>query len=217
MTVRAAVFDVDGTLVDSNGAHAEAWAAALRHFGYPQEVPAIRRLIGMGGDKLLATLTGLSAGQEPGSLIIERRATVFKKEFIGGVRPFPRTRDLFERLKARGLRLGIASSAPKDELASLLAIARVSDLVDESPSSDDVNASKPDPDIVAAAVARLRVAPSDAIMVGDTPYDLAAAERAGVRAIAFRCGGWGDSDLLSAIAIYDDPAAMLAQEDSWPF
>jgi HAD superfamily hydrolase (TIGR01509 family) len=217
MTVRAVVFDVDGTLVDSNEAHAEAWAAALRYFGYPQEVPSIRRLIGMGGDKLLLTLTGLSAAQEPGRLIIERRAMVFTKDFIGGVQPFPGTRELFERLKAHGLRLGIASSAPKDELASLLAIARISDLVDERASSDDVQASKPDPDIVAAAVAHLRVAPADGIMVGDTPYDLAAAERAGVRAIAFRCGGWADSDLLSAVAIYDGPQAMLAREDSWPF
>jgi len=92
----------------------------------------------------------------------------------------------------------------------LLKIADVSDLIDQRSSSDDVESSKPDPDVVKAALHRLRARPEDAIMVGDTPYDVEAAKRAGVRSVAFRCGGWGDSDLAGAIAIYDGPENMLA-------
>ena len=205
------IFDVDGTLVDSNDAHAAAWRDVLRDFGIERSLPDIRRLIGMGGDKLLPALTGISVESPLGEQIVERRSGRFRDAYLGALRAFPRVRVLLGRIAGDGFRLGIASSAKQDELARLLQIAGVDDLIEHQSSADDVDASKPDPDAVHAALAKLRVPPESAVMVGDTPYDVEAAARAGVPSIAFRCGGWTDADLSGARAIYDDAADLLAR------
>jgi HAD superfamily hydrolase (TIGR01509 family) len=210
MSASAVIFDVDGTLVDSNDAHACAWTETLREFGIVRDVAEVRRLIGMGSDRLLPKLTGISADSEQGQRIIEARGRHFRDAYLPHLRPFPGTRPLLERLAKEGLRLGVASSAKKDELSRLLEIADVHDLVEWRTTSDDVESSKPDPDIVQTTLRRMAVPPDAARMVGDTPYDIEAARRAGVKSIAFRCGGWSDDDLAGAIVIYDGPAAMLA-------
>jgi HAD superfamily hydrolase (TIGR01509 family) len=207
----AVIFDVDGTLVDSNDAHAAAWRDVLGAFGFKCDFGDIRRLIGMGGDKLLPALTGISADGELGRRIVEQRARRFRDAYFDQLRPFPEARALLTRIARDGFRLGIASSAKKDELDRLLEIAGVDDLIDRQTSSDDVDASKPDPDAVHAALAKLRVPADVAVMVGDTPYDIEAAARAGIPTIAVRCGGWADADLRGARAIYDGPADMLAR------
>ena len=122
-------------------------------------------------------------------------------------------RPLLARIAGDGFRLAVASSAKKDELDRLLQIAGVDDLIDRQrqTSADEVDASKPDPDAVHAALVKLGVPPEAATMVGDTPYDVEAAARAGVPMIAFRCGGWPDADLAGARAIYDGPADLLAR------
>ena len=205
------IFDVDGTLVDSNDAHAAAWRDVLRDFGVERPFDEIRRLIGMGGDKLLPALTGISADSDEGKRITERRGQRFRDAYVAGLRPFPGVRALLARIAGDGFRLGIASSAKQDELDRLLRIAGVEDLIERRTSSDDVDASKPDPDALHAALAKLRLPASAAVMVGDTPYDVEAAARAGVPAIALRCGGWADADLAGARAIYDDAADLLAR------
>ena len=205
------LLDVDGTLLDSNDAHAAAWQDVLREYDMPRDFAAIRRLIGMGGDKLLPALTGIAADSELGRRIVARRARHFRDRYLRELRPFPGVRALFLRIAGDGFRIGIASSAKKDELDPLLEIAGVADLVQRQTSSDDVDASKPDPDAVHAALAKLDVAPQASTMVGDTPYDIEAAARAGVAALAFRCGGWNDTDLSGARAIYDGPADLLAR------
>lgn len=214
MNARAVIFDVDGTLVDSNDAHAAAWQDVLQAFRLPRDFADIRRLIGMGGDKLLPALTGISAGSEQGRQIIQRRARRFHEYYLHELRPFPAVRDLFERIAADGFLLGIASSAREDELDDLLDIAGVGDLIRRPTSavtsSDDVDASKPDPDALEAALNKLGVPADAATMVGDTPYDIEAAGRARVPAIALRCGGWRDIDLAGARAIYDDAHDLLA-------
>jgi HAD superfamily hydrolase (TIGR01509 family) len=207
---RAVIFDVDGTLVDSNDAHAAAWQDVLREFQIPRERGEIRRLIGMGGDKLLPALTGISSESELGQRIVARRGQRFRDAYLHQLRPFPDARALLARIAADGFRLGIASSAKEDELNALLEIAGVADLIHRQTSSDDVDASKPDPDAIHAALAKLRLPASCAVMVGDTPYDVEAAARAGVPAIAVRCGGWRDADLAGARAIYDGPSDLLA-------
>jgi phosphoglycolate phosphatase-like HAD superfamily hydrolase len=211
---RAVIFDVDGTLVDSNDAHAEAWRDALREYGIERPLADIRRLIGMGGDKLLPVLTGISAESELGERISARRARRFRDAYVGGLRPFAGVHALLARIARDGFRLGIASSAKQDELDRLVRLAGVEDLIERQTSSDDVDASKPDPDALHAALAKLRLPPAAAVMVGDTPYDVEAAARAGVPAIALRCGGWADADLSGARAIYDDAADLLARYSS---
>jgi HAD superfamily hydrolase (TIGR01509 family) len=210
------IFDVDGTLVDSNDAHARAWVEAFAEAGHPVPFERVRRLIGMGGDQLLPEAAGLSAEAEPGRSIAKRRGEVFEQKFLPQLRPLPGARELVARLRHDGYRLGVASSAQPAELEPLLKLAGVEDLLRERTSAGDVEESKPEPDIVLAALRKLRLGPSAAVMIGDTPYDVEAARRAGVALIAFRSGGWSDPDLRGALAVYDGPADLLARIESSP-
>jgi HAD superfamily hydrolase (TIGR01509 family) len=210
------LFDVDGTLVDSNDAHARAWVDAFAEFGVTVDYAQVRRSIGMGGDKLMPEVSRLREDTPKGKAISERRREIFKEKYLPRIKAFPGARDLVAALKERGLTLVAASSAKKDELKPLLAIAGADVLLDAATSSDDAEESKPDPDIVEAALKQAKARPADAIMIGDTPYDVEAATRAGVRIVGFRCGGWGDADLRGAIAVYDGPADLLARLEQSP-
>lgn len=209
--LKAVLFDVDGTLVDSNDAHARAWVKAFTESGIEVDYAHVRRCIGMGGDKLMPEVSGITEDSERGSRISERRGEIFKAEFLPHLRPFPDAAALVAAMKARGLVTVAASSASKEDLRALLKVASVDTMMDEATSSDDAEASKPEPDIVLAALKRAEATAEEAVMIGDTPYDVAAAQKAGVRIIAFRCGGWGDADLRGAVAIYDGPWALLRE------
>jgi HAD superfamily hydrolase (TIGR01509 family) len=212
----AVLFDVDGTLVDSNDAHARAWVQAFSEHGVEVPFSAVRQRIGMGGDKLMPEVSGIEEASPQGSAIATRRKAIFREQFLPTLRPFPDADRLVAAIKARGLTAVAASSAKREELEPLLKIAGAESLMDETTSSDDADASKPDPDIVHAALGRARAAAGEALMIGDTPYDIDAARRAGVGAIAFRCGGWSDADLAGAIAVYDGPSDLLARLDESP-
>jgi HAD superfamily hydrolase (TIGR01509 family) len=212
--IRAVLFDVDGTLVDSNDAHAASWVKAFAESGKVVDPVQVRRSIGMGGDKLMAAVAGISEESPIGSTISKRRAEIFATEFLPHLKPLRDADRLVGAVKERGLTAVAASSAKKDELEALLKLAGVGWLIDAATSSDDADESKPDPDIVVAALRQARVKAPDAVMIGDTPYDVGAATRAGVKTIAFRTGGWGDDDLRGAIAIYDGPWDLLAQLDA---
>ena len=214
--VRAVLFDVDGTLVDSNGAHADAWVRAFAEHGVTVDRDHVRRCIGMGGDKLMPEVSGIREDSPKGASIAERRRALFKAEFLPTLQPFPDAGRLVAVLKERGATVVAASSAKADELTPLLAIAGAEPLMDAATSSDDAEGSKPDPDIVHAALQRAGATAADAVMIGDTPYDVEAAGRAGVAVIAFRCGGWTDPDLEGAVAIYDGPWDLLAGLDASP-
>lgn len=214
---RVALLDIDGTLLDSNDAHAMAWVDALAALGHARGFAELRRLIGMGGDQLLPALLGLPAHSPEGEAISKRRKEIFSKIYLDTLRPFPGVRPLVERLRDGGHRLLAASSAAREEVSSLLRRAGVDDLVAHGAAAGDVDASKPAPDLVLAALARARAAPREAVLLGDTPYDVEACRRAGVRCVALRCGGWGDADLAGAAAIYDDPADLLRGYDGSPF
>lgn len=216
MTPKAVILDIDGTLIDSNGAHADAWVDALAEHGYAVDCDRVRRLIGMGGDKVLPELTGLEQDSHEGQQISQRRSNIFRERYLPKVQPLPGTRDLLQRIRAEGLELGVATSAKGDEVEALLRTARVNDLVKARTTSSDVSRSKPDPDIVQAALDLMEQSPSATVMLGDTPYDVQAAGRAGVAIVAFRSGGWSDGDLQGAVAIYDDPADLLAHYDESP-
>jgi HAD superfamily hydrolase (TIGR01509 family) len=206
--LKAVLFDIDGTLVDSNDAHAHAWENIRVEFA------AVRRAIGMGGDKLMPSVAGITEDSSAGRRVATKRQEIFEKKYLPQLRPFPSARALVEAIKKRGLTGVAASSAKKDELKALLEIAGVANLLDAATSSDDAEESKPDPDIVHAALKRAKSRPGDAVMIGDTPYDVEAASKAGVAVIAFRSGGWSDNDLRGAREIYDDPADLLARIDS---
>lgn len=213
---RGVILDVDGTLVDSNDAHAHAWTDALAEAGYRVPFDRVRRLIGMGGDKLLPEAVGLPAETPAGEAIAERRGQIFRERYLPDVKALPGARDLVLRLRAEGHALAVASSAQPDELGLLLKIAGVDELIGERTSSGDVEESKPEPDVVVTALRRLRLPPSAAVMIGDTPYDVQAALHAHVAVIGFRSGGWSDGDLAGSLAVYDGPADLLAQLDSSP-
>ncbi|HEX2211703.1 MAG TPA: HAD family hydrolase [Longimicrobium sp.] len=219
MTRRASVvvLDVDGTLIDSNDEHAQAWVDVGREFGIDIDYHHVRRLIGMGGDKVLPAVTGLQEDDPEGEKITERRGEIFRERYLPGLQPFPHARKLLERLRDDGYALVVATSASKKDMDGLLKRAGIRDLIEEKTSSSDAEESKPDPDIVQAALKSADAEPRDAIMLGDTPYDVEASGRAGVRCVALRCGGWGDDDLRDAVAVYDDPSDLLARYDESPF
>jgi HAD superfamily hydrolase (TIGR01509 family) len=211
------LLDVDGTLVDSNDAHARAWVEALAEAGVAVEFATVRRLIGKGGDKLLPEVSGIDAESPKGKAISKRRGEIFRKQYLPGLKPFPGAKELLARMKKAGLDLAVASSAKKDELKGLLKVCGADEFIAASTSSDDAENSKPDPDIVHAALGRLGQPPGKVILLGDTPYDVEASRRAGIRVVALRCGGWGDVDLTGAVRIYDDPADLLARFEESPF
>jgi len=210
------LLDVDGTLVDSNDAHARSWVRALRDHGYDVAYDEIRERIGKGGDKILLELIGLDEDDPKSKAISDDRAVIFLRDELPNVRPFPHSRALLERMKEGGLKLVVASSAKRDELEKLLAIVGADDLIEGATSSDDAAKSKPDPHIVEAALKQIGLPAGRVVMLGDTPYDVESAARAGVGVIAMRCGGWDDADLKGALAVYDDPADLLARYDASP-
>jgi HAD superfamily hydrolase (TIGR01509 family) len=209
--IEAVLLDIDGTLLDSNDAHAQAWSDALREAGFDIGSETVRPLVGMGSDKLLPQLTGIDAESEEGKRLVERRREVFLKEYLPVVRPFPQALELLERMRSDGAQLVVATSANDEELRDLLAALGAEWLVDDKTSSSDAKRSKPDPDIVRVAVDKAGVGPERCAMLGDTPYDVEAATRSRVRIVAVRCGGYGDDELRGAVEIYDDPAAVLSR------
>ncbi len=208
--------DVDGTLVDSVDAHARAWVAALAQFGVKVAFEDVRPLIGMGGDKLLANVSGISSDSDVGRAISRRRSEVFRDTELPHLRPMPGAHDLIETLRARGLTLGVATSAKQDELRGLLEVVDATWLLGDATDAEDVSSTKPDPDVVHAALSRMGTSAASTVLIGDTRWDVEAGARAGVRVIAVRCGGSSDADLAGAVAIYDDPAHLLAHLEASP-
>ena len=203
------LFDVDGTLLDSNDAHANSWLDTFKEFNIDVDYESIRRKIGMGSDNLLPALIGIEKETEKGETLAKRRGEIFQEKYLPLLKPFPRTRELVMTLKNAGFKLVVATSASKKDLKGLLKQAKVDDLFEEKTNSDDVENSKPDPDIILAAMKKIGVEPHQAIMIGDTPYDIAAAAKAHVQSIGFTSGGWSPDSLRDATEIYRGPWDLL--------
>jgi HAD superfamily hydrolase (TIGR01509 family) len=216
MTYKAVLLDIDGTLIDSNDAHANAWVDVGREFGYDINYDHVRWLIGMGGDKVLPAVTGLREETEEGERILSRRGEIFREQYLPQLKPFEGTRELLQQISDEGVKLVVATSASEEDLQGLLKQAGIEDLIDKAANSDDAEESKPAPDIVEAAMKRGKVDVGEAIMIGDTPYDIGAATNAGIPIIAFRSGGWEPEELRGALAIYDGPADLLTRYSSSP-
>ena len=215
-TIRGVLLDVDGSLVDSNDAHARAWVEALAEHGVEVPVEKVRPLIGMGGDKLLPKVSGLREDSPEGKKVSKRRQEIFKERYLPALGPTPGATDLLNHIRERGLKMVVASSAKADELNGLLRVCGADLLIHAQTSSEEAENSKPDPDIVHAALEKIALPAPEVVLLGDTPYDVEAGNRAGVRVIAVRCGGWGDKDMAGAAAVYDDPADLLAHFDASP-
>ena len=180
MKYKAVLLDIDGTLIDSNDAHARAWVEVGKEFGYDIQFDHVRWLIGMGGDKVLPEVTGLQEDSAQGKKILERRGQIFRECYLPELKPFDGARALLERMSDDGYQLVVATSASEADLRGLLQQAGIADLIDTAAHSDDAEESKPAPDIVAGGNgARPRLKHGDAIMIGDTPYDIGAATAGG--------------------------------------
>ncbi|MEG4115067.1 MULTISPECIES: HAD family hydrolase [unclassified Microcoleus] len=214
MQLQAVILDIDGTLTLSNDAHAQAWVESFAAYGYEVPFEKVRPLIGMGGDKVIPKMVSeLSDEAGDGKKIAQRRKELIINRFAPELSPTPGSRDLLLKMQQEGLRLIIATSATTEELSGLLKAAQVDDLLDQATTSSDAEASKPEPDIVEAALSKLQMEASQTVMLADTPYDIEAAGKCGVPVIAFRCGGFDDASLANAAAIYDHPADLLAHYD----
>jgi HAD superfamily hydrolase (TIGR01509 family) len=213
--IRGALLDVDGTLLNSNEAHVSAWVDALREQGVEVSPERIRKLIGMGADNLLPEL-GLSDEHGPGKRAKERHDALFS-EALPGLEPLPGARALVSRLRDEGIARIVVTSSRKDELHELLKAAGVDDLIEDTVAGDATVSTKPAPDLVQAAIDRSGLPAEQLVMLGDTPYDVAAARKAGVRTVGVRSGGFRDSELQGAAAIYDDAADLLRHFDDSPF
>ena len=215
--VRAVILDVDGTLIHSNDAHAQAFLDAAGELGL--EVPPfeeVRRRIGMGGDKLIPEVWGFEKESPRGEELDGRKGEIFRERYLPELEPTRGARALLHRLRDDGMKLVVATSASRKDLGGLLERVGVRDLIQDATSASEVEESKPDPDVVQAALDDAGFPAEEVVMLGDTPYDVEAATRAGVRIVAVRSGGWGDAELEGAVAIYDHPADLLEHFDASP-
>ena len=209
--IKALLCDIDGTLVQSNWLHARAWKDALNELGLNIEVEELRRQIGKGGDELIPVFVPWWKQKHVEEPLKELRKFIFQTDYLHQVQPIPRVRELMLRLKDAGIHLALASSASKEDLQTYKGLAHIGDLIEEETSADDADHSKPHPDIFQATLERLKLKPSEALALGDTPYDAEAAGKAGVWTIGVTTGGWSPEDLLTAgcIEVYQDVGDLL--------
>lgn len=213
-TVQAVIFDIDGTLLDSVDLHAQAWVDAFAHFGVAVSHFDARSQIGKGGEQLLPVFLDAERVEREGKQIEAYRSDLFKRDYLSRVKPFPGVPELFRHLRAQGLTVALGSSGKAEEVEHYQELLGIQGLVDVVVSSDDVERSKPFPDIFEAALEKLAPITPDAVLViGDTPYDAEAATAAGLRTIGVRCGGFPEADLERAgcVAIYQDPQDLHAR------
>jgi HAD superfamily hydrolase (TIGR01509 family) len=213
--VEAVLSDIGGTLVESNWLHAAAWKDAFAVIDISLDIETLRRQIGKGGDQLIPVFVPWWKRPMIEEPLKAYRSFVFHHDYFHKVEPFPKVRDLFLRLKHCGIRIALASSSAKKDLANYERIANISDLVDETTSADDTDRSKPHPDIFSATLEKLHAKASNVLALGDTPYDSESAGKAGIRTIAVTTGGWSRQDLLAAgcIEVYKDVGELLERFD----
>jgi len=215
--IHAVLFDVDGTLVDSNDLHASAWQETFRHFGLVIPYGAIRGQIGKGGDNLIPALVPADVADRLQEEMEDFRSDLFGRNYLHRAKPFPGAAELLRRLHEEGVTLVLASSAKQPELDHHIEKLGCRDYLAATTSADDVEHSKPCPDIFAAAWEKAQPHSGGpvTVVVGDTPYDIEAAARIGLPSVAVRCGGFEEEDLGRAAAIYDGPTELNRLFPRW--
>lgn len=213
--LRALLVDIDGTLVATNGLHAAAWSDACRAFDYDLPPQFFLPMIGMGSDRIVPAIAPeLDARAGVGKAIADARERTFLDLYAAQAVPTPGARQLLEAMRRAGITVVVASSAAPQERDVLLARAGVADLVEIADGK--APQSKPDPGPLQAALDHAGASRYQACMLGDTPYDIRAASALEMASVAVRCGGWEDSALSGAGAIFDDPADALEKPLEWP-
>ena len=210
--IKAAIFDLDGTLVDSNELHVQAWRETFQHFGKDFPLARLRQQIGKGGDQYLPEFLNEKEMREIGKQVVEFRGEIFSRKYLSQVQPFPRVRELLERIRGEGKKVALASSGKAKEVDYYQELLGIEGLVDCRTTADDVAHSKPSADVFVTALHLLgQLAPDQAVAIGDTPYDIAAAKKIDLATIAVLCGGFPEDELRStgAVAIFRDPADLL--------
>ena len=210
------LLDIDGTLVDTNYLHVDAWSRALADVDRPVDAWRVHRVIGMDSGRLLADLLGDDADRL-GDAAKQRHAHHYAAQ-RPRMRAFAGARDLLHELAGRGFQVVLATSSPPEEYAMTTGVLDPGDAVAASTTSEDVETAKPAPDVIGVALQKARARPDDAVMIGDAVWDVESASTAGVRCIGVLTGGVGRAELLGAgaIAVYDDVAALLDGLDGSP-
>jgi len=211
--ITTVLVDIDGTLVDTNDVHAQAWAEAFADEGFKVAFEQVRPLMGMGSDQMLPRLVSVEKKSEQGERLGEAWLRIFRDKYLPSVQALPGASDLLRALHERGVRIVAASSGEAEIADALLERACATPYLSGRTASNDAERSKPAPDIVEAALKKSGASASETLMIGDTPYDIEAARPVGVGVIALRSGGFPDDKLRGALAIYDDPADLLAHLD----
>ena len=213
---RAVLLDVDGTLIDANYQHALAWYRAFRANGLVMPIWKIHRHVGMGGDQLVPALIGEEADAEKGADIRETRKEIYE-ELIEEVAPLDGAHELIADLKERGRTAVLASSAPEKEIDHYLDLLEARDLADGWTTDDDVEATKPEPDLVRAALVMART--DEAVLIGDTPWDIESARKSGIETITVITGGYSEQELrdAGAVGVYESVQELRAHLEEPPF
>lgn len=204
MKLKGLIFDIDGTLVDTNDLHAQCWQEAFDYFGKKIEYDVMRSQIGKGGDLLVPDLLNAREMREFGKKIKKYRTTLYKKNYMPRARPFPRIRELFEMLRDRKVKIALASSSNPDEVKYYTKLLDVGDLLEGSTSKKDAEMSKPSPEIFEAALERLGTPSARTFTVGDTPYDILASHRCALPIVAVLSGGFDRRLLTKAEFLFED-------------
>ena len=214
--IKAIIFDIDGTLVDSVKYHAEAWVKAFKEYGYDFSQETLSQQIGKGSEYIVGELLSSDEAEKLHSDIAQYRKEYYQNNLLEKIQPFPKVKELFETIKADGIKIVLASSARKETIAHYKQLLEIEDLIEGATSTDEVEKSKPEPDIFATALDKLDgISADEVIVVGDSPYDAIAANKIDLTTIGVLGGGFASDTLKEAgcVAIYRDPADLL---DNYP-
>ena len=209
--IEALLSDIDGTLVDSNALHAEAWRRTFEHFNIQVGFGEAWSQIGKGGDKLIPVFVRDVDRERLTKQIESLRKEIFHRDYMPRIVSFAKSRELLAKVKESGIKVVLATSSDKEDVTTYERIIRIEDLIDAVASGSDAKESKPEPDIFAVALKKINLGADRAVALGDTPYDAEAAGKLGIRVIGLTCGGWKRDDLRDAgcVEVYQDPADLL--------
>ncbi len=211
LLTQAMLLDIDGTVVDSNDKHAHCWVEAFAHFDKKVDWKVIRGQIGKGGDLLVPDTLNAREMRDFGEPLKKYRGELWKRKYMKTIEPFPGAIESIRELHARDIKLALASSSNPDEVEYYVELLGVGDLLAGTTSKEDAELSKPSPEIFEAALERVKSDPARTFAVGDTPYDILAAHRVPLPAIAVRCGGFPEELLAKAEFVFDDLSEVMRE------